>query len=122
MAIEALLKFFNVLRAPLAFCPMLAWDMPYILPNTVTYSMSNQPEYLLLLPYFWRTAMKTLSIEDLSHAIELRREAMEHVRGGRINLRKFGPTPTHSSSDGSGAGYFLPELEMDTGGPVYLSL
>ena len=55
-----------------------------------------------------------LSIEDLSYMIEIGREAMEDVRGGRINLHKLGPTPKHTAADGLGAGYFLPEMEMDT--------
>lgn len=61
-----------------------------------------------------------LSIEDLSYMIEIGREAMEYVRGGRSNLHKLGPTPTHTAADGLGAGYFLPEMEMDTGEPIYL--
>jgi hypothetical protein len=64
--------------------------------------------------------MKTLTIKDLSSTEELGHEAMEDVRGGRINLRQFGPTPKQPVDDGLAGGYFLPEMEIDTGGPVFL--
>lgn len=53
------------------------------------------------------------SIRDISD------EDLAHVAGGMINLRQDGPMPRPQEPAGHGAGYFLPEMEMDTG-PIYL--
>lgn len=50
---------------------------------------------------------------------EISGEALAQVAGGMINLRQDGPMPRPHEPAGHGAGYFLPEMEMDTG-PIYL--
>ena len=54
-----------------------------------------------------------------SHIWDISSEELTLVAGGRINLRADGPMPRPQPPAGGAAGYFLPEMEMDTG-PIYL--
>lgn len=56
--------------------------------------------------------------KELDSIQEISDQDLVLVAGGRINLRQDGPAP-RPQQPGGGAGYFLPEMEMDTG-PIFL--
>ena len=63
--------------------------------------------------------MHRVTHTEMDRIREVSAQELQHIAGGRINLRQDGPAPRPQEPSGHGIGYFLPEMEMDTG-PIFL--